>query len=130
MKKYYYDAGQEYGANVLLMKLQIVPVLRMSEVYLILLETTTDLEEANRLYADYMAARNVNVSAYFTDLASVKNFVLEEIRREFYAEGHLFYAYKRQGIRKMLWGLRKSGKRNIFYPFRIRNMTRVRESND
>ena len=74
MKKYYYDAGQEYGANVLLMKLQIVPVLRMSEVYLILLETTTDLEEANRLYADYMAARNVNVSTYFTDLTSVKNF--------------------------------------------------------
>ena len=116
VKKYYYDAGQEYGANVLLMKLQIVPVLRMSEVYLILLETTTDLEEANRLYADYMAARNVNVSAYFTDLASVKNFVLEEIRREFYAEGHLFYAYKRQGIRKMLWGAAEVGEAEYILP--------------
>lgn len=116
VKKYYYDAGQEYGANVLLMKLQIVPVLRMSEVYLILLETTTDLEEANRLYADYMAARNVNVSAYFTDLASVKNFVLEEIRRGFYAEGHLFYAYKRQGIRKMLWGAAEVGEAEYILP--------------
>jgi len=116
VKKYYYDAGQEYGANVLLMKLQIVPVLRMSEVYLILLETTTDLEEANRLYADYMAARNVNVSTYFTDLASVKNFVLEEIRREFYAEGHLFYAYKRQGIRKMLWGAAEVGEAEYILP--------------
>lgn len=116
VKKYYYDAGQEYGANVLLMKLQIVPVLRMSEVYLILLETTTDLEEANRLYADYMAARNVNVSAYFTDLTSVKNFVLEEIRREFYAEGHLFYAYKRQGIRKMLWGAAEVGEAEYILP--------------
>lgn len=116
VKKYYYDAGQEYGANVLLMKLQIVPVLRMSEVYLILLETTTDLEEANRLYADYMAARNVNVSTYFTDLTSVKNFVLEEIRREFYAEGHLFYAYKRQGIRKMLWGAAEVGEAEYILP--------------
>ena len=116
VKKYYYDAGQEYGANVLLMKLQIVPVLRMSEVYLILLETTTDLEEANRLYADYMAARNVNVSTYFTDLTSVKNFVLEEIRREFYAEGYLFYAYKRQGIRKMLWGAAEVGEAEYILP--------------
>ena len=98
------------------MKLQIVPVLRMSEVYLILLETTTDLEEANRLYADYMAARNVNVSAYFTDLASVKNFVLEEIRREFYAVGHLFYAYKRHGIRKMLWGAAEVGEAEYILP--------------
>ncbi|MDE7373998.1 MAG: RagB/SusD family nutrient uptake outer membrane protein, partial [Odoribacter sp.] len=130
VKKYYYDADQSYSASDLLMKLQVVPMLRMSEVYLILLETTTDLEEANRLYADYMAARNVNVSTDFTDLAEVKNYVLEEIRREFYAEGHMFYAYKRQGIRKMLWGAEEIGEAEYILPLPDSEYNPGTESND
>ena len=104
LKKYYYDTKGEYTATALLNKLQIIPMLRMSEIYLIMMETTTDLDEANTLYKEYMRARNVNVSETFASLDEVQDFIVSEIRREFYGEGHMFYTYKRLGINRMLWG--------------------------
>ena len=91
-------------------------MLRMSEVYLILMETTTVLEEANALYVDYMRARNVNITETFTSLEGVKDFVLSEIRREFYGEGHMFYAYKRVGCKRMLWGANEIGEAEYILP--------------
>lgn len=116
LKKYYYDAKAEYPSDVLMTKLQVLPVLRMSEVCLILMETTADLEEANALYVEYMRARSVNAAPDFRSLAEVRNFVLEEIRREFYAEGHMFYAYKRLGTRRMLWGAKDMGEAEYILP--------------
>ena len=116
LKKYYYDTKGEYSAAALLTKLQIIPMLRMSEVYLILMETTADLDEANDLYVEYMRARSVNVAETFASLAEVKDFVLGEIRREFYAEGHMFYTYKRLGIKQMLWGTGEVGEEEYILP--------------
>lgn len=116
LKKYYYDIKGEYSATALLTKMQIIPMFRMSEIYLILMETTADLEEANNLYVEYMRARSVNVAETFASLASVKDFVLSEIRREFYAEGHMFYAYKRLGIKQMLWGANEVGEEEYILP--------------
>lgn len=116
LKKYYYDTKEEYSATALLTKLQIIPMLRMSEVYLILMETTTDLEEANNLYIEYMRARSVNVTETFASSEEVQDFVLGEIRREFYAEGHMFYAYKRLGIKQMLWGADEVGEEEYILP--------------
>ena len=116
LKKYYYDIKEEYSATALLTKMQIIPMLRMSEVYLILMETTTDLEEANDLYVEYMRARSVNVEETFASLDEVKDFILGEIRREFYAEGHMFYAYKRLGIKQMLWGANEVGEEEYILP--------------
>lgn len=116
LKKYYYDIKGEYSATALLTKIQIIPMLRMSEVYLILMETTTDLEEANDLYVEYMRARSVNVEETFASLDEVKDFILGEIRREFYAEGHMFYAYKRLGIKQMLWGANEVGEEEYILP--------------
>lgn len=116
LTKYYYDTKEEYSATALLTKLQIIPMLRMSEVYLILMETTTSLEEANVLYIEYMRARSVNVSETFASLDEVRDFILSEIRREFYAEGHMFYAYKRLGIKQMLWGSKEVGEAEYIWP--------------
>lgn len=38
---------------------QIIPLLRMSEVYLIAMETSSDLDEINEWYHDYMLAHSV-----------------------------------------------------------------------
>ena len=103
VKKYYYNTSESHEADVLLMKLQIVPMIRMCEVYLILMETTMDLDEANVLYVDYMMAHNVGDVTKFASLEKVKEFVMNEIRREFFAEGHMFYAYKRQGVQHMMF---------------------------
>ena len=116
LKKYYYNTKSEYSASALLTKLQIIPMIRMSEIYLILMETTTDLDEANTLYSEYMRARSVNVSETFASLDEVKDFVVGEIRREFYAEGHMFYTYKRLGISRMLWGATEVGEDQYILP--------------
>lgn len=62
-----------------------------------------DLDEANVLYVDYMMAHNVGDVTKFASLEKVKEFVMNEIRREFFAEGHMFYAYKRQGVQHMMF---------------------------
>lgn len=103
LKKYYYDTSATYDLAELLTRHEIVPVIRLSEIYLILMETTTDLAEANTLYKDYMKARNVNISTDYTTLEEVKEEVINEYMREFYGEGVMFYVYKRLGMETMKW---------------------------
>ncbi len=84
---------------------QIIPMLRMSEVYLIAMETSSNLEEINEWYNDYMLAHNVVLNAAgFSSLDEVSEEIINEYRREFYGEGQMFYTYKRTGATTMLWG--------------------------
>ncbi len=103
IKKYSWDTSKSIDLDVLRTCLQIMPLLRLSEQYLIAMETTTDLAEANALYTQYMTARAVNVTEGFTSLDEVKDFVLDEYRREFYGEGQMFYTYKRNNTKRMLF---------------------------
>jgi hypothetical protein len=80
---------------------QVVPLIRLSEIYLIAMETSTDLAEVNALYAEYMAARNV-MAPPLTE-AQVAGEILNEYRREFFGEGQMFYTYKRLGTTRLLW---------------------------
>lgn len=114
--KYYYSADKEYSAEEYLTKLQLIPLIRMSEVYLILLETTKHLTEANQLYRDYMASHNIMVADGFTSLEEARKEVINEIRREFCAEGCLFFAYKRWGTKRMLWGIRDMEEEQYIWP--------------
>lgn len=84
---------------------QLVPMLRMSEVYLIAMETTTSLADANELYKQYMAAHNVGetMAVGFASLEEMREWVIDEYRREFYAEGQMFYTYKRTGATQIWW---------------------------
>ena len=87
--------------SLFMLKYQAIPLLRLSEMYLIAIETAQDAKEANALYKTYMEARNVMVSDL--SLPELQNEVINEYRREFFAEGQMFYTYKRLGIKKMLW---------------------------
>lgn len=101
IKKYYFDDEKED----LELYYEIIPMLRMSEVYLIAIETTENLEEANRLYADYLLEGcDVALEEDVFSASSNRTMVLlPEYRREFFAEGQMFYAYKRTGVSEMLW---------------------------
>ena len=100
-RKYYFDTD-DVQANQLYNL--IIPMIRMSEIYLIAIETTTDLEEANSLYDTYMRDRNILLGGdAFASLDDVKQVVVDEYRREFYAEGQMFYVYKRTNAKNMLW---------------------------
>ena len=74
---------------------QIVPMLRMSEVYLIAMETSTDLSEVNSWYKQYMVQHAVGTSVDFASLDDARTWIRAEYNREFFAEGQAFYTYKR-----------------------------------
>ena len=100
LKKYY----SKTGSNNDMVKGQVIPLLRICELYLIAMEFTTSLDEANTLYKEYMASHDVSVSSSnFASLDDVKEFILAEYRREFYAEGVMFYKYKRRNSSTMLF---------------------------
>ncbi|HTM97848.1 MAG TPA: RagB/SusD family nutrient uptake outer membrane protein [Pedobacter sp.] len=71
-----------------------IPMIRLSEMYLIVSETAP-LAEAQTYWATFRTARNITASILPADPAQQQFEVLKEIRKEFYAEGQAFFAYKR-----------------------------------
>lgn len=107
LTKYYYNTSDYTSSSdyiTLLFRIQLMPMIRLSELYLIAIESTDDLAEANSLYTTYMASHNVNVSNAFSSLDAVKVELVNEYTREFYGEGQTFYAYKRWGVQRMPLG--------------------------
>lgn len=98
--KYYWNENKVENA---MFHFQLVPMLRMSEIYLIAIECTTNLEEANQLYKTYMLAHDVGEVPDFKSLDEINDFITNEYRREFFAEGQMFYTYKRKNAASMLW---------------------------
>lgn len=101
-KKYMQNEGSGSDADKLNNR-WLVPLLRLSEMYLIAMEATDNLDEANFLYTEYMLARNVQVSDYFFDLGWVQGETVFEMRIEFMAEGQMFFTYKRIGSTDMFF---------------------------
>ena len=99
-KRYSYDEDKVQNKELYY---QIIPMLRTSEMYLIAMETSTDLEEINRLYKEYMISHNVPMAVPFTSTQDVTTWIENEYRREFYGEGQMFYTYKRMGETNILW---------------------------
>lgn len=98
--KYYWDVNVVENASL---KYAYIPMLRMSEIYLIAMEGTTSLEEANSLFSTYMIAHEDPDTPGFASLDDRAEFLLNEYRREFFAEGQMFYTYKRLNTAQMLW---------------------------
>lgn len=101
IKKYWYDEAKA-NSNALVTKYQIIPMLRMSEVYLIAMETSEDLDEIHALYDAYMRECQYTLYQPFTTVEAAHEEVINEYRREFFAEGQMFYTYKRKAATKMM----------------------------
>ena len=71
-----------------MIRYQVIPLIRLSEMYLIVMETA-ELTEANKLYKSYMAEKNALIT---TDMAreELNAEILNEYRREFWGEGQMF----------------------------------------
>lgn len=78
---------------------QTVPLMRLSELYYIIAETTSDSEEA--LAAINQVRRNRGLSQLSQSVANIENEISKEYQKEFYAEGQLFYFYKRTNAAAM-----------------------------
>lgn len=93
--KYKVESGEagSYGVDY-----RRIPLLRLSEMYLIAIETAPDLETAQGYWDDFRAARNLASKALPEDETELKNEMVAEYRREFFAEGQAFYTYKRLNV--------------------------------
>lgn len=104
LMKYFHDTQASTTGSVNMTKRQVIPIIRLSEIYLIAIETTSSLGEANKLWKEYKLSHNVLVTTDpFMSLNDVKQRVIDEYRREFYGEGLMFYTYKRNNIANMKW---------------------------
>ena len=104
IRKYYYDVDNVTDASLYY---EIVPMLRMAEVVLIGIETTPDVQEANKWYADYLLKGcGVAGDDRFTSQTDRWEVLLPEYARNFSPKDRCF-------MRISAWVLRKrcSGKR-------------------
>ncbi len=72
------------------------PIIRLSEMYLIMIETATSLTESQTYYDTFINTRFDN--PLVLDESNIQEAILDQYIREFWAEGQVFYAYKRMGL--------------------------------
>ncbi|WP_432713869.1 RagB/SusD family nutrient uptake outer membrane protein [Pedobacter sp.] len=75
---------------------QLVPMIRISEMYYILAETAATVEEGIK-YINLVRSARAITTLPTTNIASsfLENEIKKEYQKEFYAEGQLFFYYKR-----------------------------------
>jgi hypothetical protein len=97
----------------------ILPLIRLPEMYYILCECETDMQKA----VDYLSAvrviRGVEPSGTFTSEEDKINKLEVEYRKEFYAEGQLWYFLKRHFRKTFLFCPVTPGMRETHYVFPI-----------
>ncbi len=114
LKKYFQNEVAATDDSKLINRWQI-PLLRLSEMYLIAMECSISLDEINTMFYTYMVARNEQ-PAEFVSLEEAKEEVINEFRREFIAEGQMFFAYKRMGSSSMKWNVAQVKEENYVVP--------------
>jgi len=77
-----------------------VPLLRLSEMYLILTECADNKAAAEAAYTTYCNKKGIPFTAFNAAdwMADRKNKMIREYVREFYAEGQSFFTYKRFNV--------------------------------
>lgn len=100
----YKQPGTESGINAttVMLKYQVIPLFRLAEMYLIAMECTTSDKEANTLYKQYMKSRRIIVEKELSR-TELDEEIEKEYRRELFAEGQMFYYYKRHATPRILW---------------------------
>lgn len=83
----------------------MVPLIRLAEMYLILIENAS-LTEARQYFETFRQARGMDFAVSLGDETTRKNQVEKEYRKDFWGEGQLFYYYKR--LNKTSWNVPQS----------------------
>lgn len=85
---------KHYATNVqgIVLNTSGTPIIRLSEIYLILAETAP-IEEAQHYWSEFCKARHI-VETILTE-GSRTEVIMKEYRKEFYAEGQTFFCHKR-----------------------------------
>lgn len=94
----YYQSGAIEATDM-------VPLIRIAEMYLILIENTS-LSEAQGYFETFRQARGMDYVISIGSETARKSQVEKEYRKDFWGEGQMFYYYKRQN--KTSWSLPQS----------------------
>lgn len=84
--------------------LHMVPLIRLSEAYLIAAECAQDVDEALGYLVAIREHRNCHMPITVTSLDAIQELVTNEFAREMMGEGQLFFYYKRLNMEKFLDG--------------------------
>ncbi|WP_162800071.1 RagB/SusD family nutrient uptake outer membrane protein [Pedobacter jeongneungensis] len=96
-----------------------IPMIRLSEMYLIMMECSS-LTDANTYYTAYRTAREV-APITLTE-TNRQDILIREYIKDFYAEGQIFYLYKRLGITNMMWSDHSTGEAEYVLPLPSREI--------
>lgn len=102
----------------------VIPIIRLSEMYLIAMECSR-IEEANIYYQKLCTARNANYVMITED--KIRETLIKEYNREFYGEGQAFYAYKRMGVEEIFFSQEKGTKEVYVVPLPIKESIYIKE---
>lgn len=95
--------------------MQLIPIIRLSEMYLIAAESAPSMAESNRLMREYKTHRDIMHKDYNT-IAQRTNDIFMQYNAEFWAEGQMFYFYKRTKAKNMLWGFKELTEEDYVVP--------------
>ncbi|WP_065219898.1 MULTISPECIES: RagB/SusD family nutrient uptake outer membrane protein [Butyricimonas] len=87
----------KYYKSGVIEPINMVPLVRLAEMYLILVEDLP-LDEAKGYFETYRQARGMDVSININSETTRKSQVEKEYRKEFWGEGQMFYYYKLHNI--------------------------------
>lgn len=79
-----------------------VPLMRLAEMYLILMEELP-VDEAKEYFSVFRKARNMTASMEQSFIAETASRLEKEYRKEFYGEGMMFFFYKRHKTTRFTW---------------------------
>jgi hypothetical protein len=82
---------------------------------LIATETAPNLTESNALFETIRKARNLNTISLINEDIKQQE-IIKEYRKEFYAEGLMFYTYKRLFVKKILGRNKEMTEKNYVIP--------------
>lgn len=90
------SAGATMAANSPLRTDHIIPLIRISELYYIMAETAATSAEGVGYLNLVRTARGLSMLPNTIEAQTLQNEITKEYRKEFYAEGQVFYYYKRK----------------------------------
>ena len=103
----------------------VVPLIRLYEMYLIAMECSS-ISEANSLYTEMTVARNAPALT-ITSQEQLNELLIKEYNREFYGEGQAFYAYKRMAAEKIYFTNEPGSKDTYVVPLPIQESVYANE---